>query len=135
MNYKIIIVSLFYVLLTSQYSPSQSQHRSVTIIIEALPGNTPAEDTIFACGNFNNWNVKDTTYQVRRRFDGKLFVTIPKNHDTIEFKFSRGTWMKIETDLKNSYLPNRQIAGKFKSPVSVNLLQKRICTSLFTNCS
>jgi AraC-like DNA-binding protein len=121
MNYKIIIVSLFYVLLTSQYSPSQSQHRSVTIIIEALPGNTPAEDTIFACGNFNNWNVKDTTYQVRRRFDGKLFVTIPQNRDTIEFKFSRGNWMKIETDSMNSYLPNRQLSGKFKSPVSVKI--------------
>jgi AraC-like DNA-binding protein len=75
--------------------------------IESLPKNTSEEDTVFVCGNFNNWNVHDTNYILVPQMDGTLVVTIPVDSAKIEYKFSRGSWLRIETNEKNEYLPNR----------------------------
>lgn len=98
-----------------------SQGKNIRIIVESLPGSTPSSDTIFVCGNFNNWRINDPDYRLQRQPDGKLFVTLPQNQDTIEYKFSRGDWMKMETDANNSYRPNRQLTGEIKEPVMVKI--------------
>lgn len=118
-NYKIIFGILLSFLLSC--SLSFSQNKSITVIVESLPRNTPAEDPIFACGNFNDWKIDDPDYQLKQRSDGKLFVNIPQTKDTIQFKFSRGDWMKIETTADNAYLPNRILVGNIKSPVKVSI--------------
>lgn len=97
------------------------QEKNIRIIVESLPGSTPTEDTIFVCGNFNNWRINDPAYRLQRQPDGKLFVIIPQNHDTIEYKFSRGAWMKMETNSNNAYLPNRQLTEEIKEPVLVKI--------------
>jgi AraC-like DNA-binding protein len=83
-----------------------NEHAEVNIVVESLPKNTPANDSIFVCGNFNDWTVNDPRYLLHRQFDGNLAVKVPLI-DTLEFKFSRGDWMNIETDKGNVYLPNR----------------------------
>jgi AraC-like DNA-binding protein len=100
---------------------SFSQDKSIRIIVESLPGNTPPEDTIFVCGNFNNWDINDPDYRLKRQADGRLFVTFPQNRDTIEYKFSRGDWMKMETNSENAYLPNRQLTGDINEPVMIRI--------------
>jgi len=79
----------------------------ITFIIESLPANTPDKDTIFVCGNFNDWKINDPEYALHRRTDGKLYVRVPFNTDTLQFKFSRGDWMNMETGSDNNYIPNR----------------------------
>ena len=118
-NYKIILILLISFLLSD--SVSLSQNKSITIIVESLPGNTPADEPIFVCGNFNNWNIRDTIYQLKQRADGKLMVNIPDVADTIQFKFSRGDWMKIETSSDNSYLPNRTLIDKTEDHIDVRI--------------
>lgn len=82
--------------------------RQVTFIIESLPNTTPEEDTMFICGNFNGWNVHDIRYMLRPQLDGTYSATVVSDSGTLEYKFSRGNWLKVETNEKNEYVPNRK---------------------------
>ncbi len=87
------------------------EQSEVIIVVKSLPKNTPANDSIFVCGNFNDWTINDPRYLLHRKLDGNLAVKVPLNVDTLEFKFSRGDWMNMETDKGNVYLPNRLYYG------------------------
>jgi len=79
----------------------------VTFIIESLPNTTPEEDTIFVTGTFNDWNVNDKRYMLHPQLDGKYSVALELDTSEIEFKFTRGSWQKVETNKLNEYIPNR----------------------------
>lgn len=96
--------SLLIVILNLYITLAQSQ---VTFIIESVPNTTPQEDTIFISGTFNNWDVNNKKFMFHTRLDGKYFITIPEDTGKIEFKFTRGSWLKVETNEKNEYCPNR----------------------------
>lgn len=84
-----------------------SVQAQVKFVIESVPAGTPQNDSIFICGNFNNWLVNDTQFLLRKQLDGKYSVILPEDTGKVEYKFSRGSWMKVETDKDNEYLPNR----------------------------
>ena len=81
----------------------------VTFIVEKIPIATPASDSIFLTGTFNDWQVNDTTYLLKRLPNGLFSVTVPIQSGEIEYKFTRGSWMKTETNDHNQYLPNRTL--------------------------
>lgn len=85
----------------------QLSHSQATFVIRSLPAGTPATDTIFICGTFNNWVPNDPRYAVQKQPDGHLAVTIPAGSGAIEYKFTRGSWTKVETDAANRYTKNR----------------------------
>jgi AraC-like DNA-binding protein len=86
---------------------SQFACAQVTFVIESLPAGTPGTDTVFICGSFNNWVPNDPRYALQRQLNGHLAVTIPEGAGTIEYKFTRGSWTKVETDDTNRYTRNR----------------------------
>ncbi|ELR73249.1 putative alpha-dextrin endo-1, 6-alpha-glucosidase [Fulvivirga imtechensis AK7] len=86
---------------------SQAAFGQVTFVIESLPKATPLNDTIYISGTFNNWNTNDPAYRLKKRLDGKYTATLPRDSGTIEYKFTRGGWLKTETNEKNEYRPNR----------------------------
>lgn len=49
----------------------------------------------------------DPRYAIQKQSDGHLAVTIPVGLGTIEYKFTRGSWTKVETDAANRYTKNR----------------------------
>lgn len=80
----------------------------VTFVIESLPNATPASDTIFVCGSFNNWVPNDPKYAVQHQLNGQLSVTVPMPpQGKLEYKFTRGSWTKVETNEANAYINNR----------------------------
>lgn len=79
----------------------------VTIIIESLPSATPPTDTIFITGSFNNWLPHDQAFMVTRMLNGQLAITLPAGKGQHEFKFTRGSWTKVETNTQNQYTQNR----------------------------
>jgi len=88
-------------------SISMLVYGQITFIIESLPNATPEEDTIFICGTFNNWNVHDKNYILHPQLNGSYSTTFQIDTTEIQYKFSRGNWMKVETDQNNEYLGNR----------------------------
>lgn len=82
----------------------------ITFVIESLPNTTPTEDSIFLTGTFNNWNVNDENYVLHTQLDGKYSITLPIDTGVIEFKFTRGSWSKVETSKTNEQTRNRVVS-------------------------
>jgi AraC-like DNA-binding protein len=80
----------------------------VTFVVEALPGATHSNDTLFLCGSFNGWNPNDKRYIVTKQLNGQLSITLPQGSGKIEYKFTRGSWNKVETDQANRLTANRE---------------------------
>ena len=58
-------------------------------------------------GSFNRWNPGDPAYQLRRDGGGYV-VTLPDSvRGPVEFKFTRGSFERVETDSAGRETPNR----------------------------
>ncbi|PKF75784.1 alpha/beta hydrolase, partial [Chryseobacterium sp. PMSZPI] len=73
--------------------------------------------TVFITGNFNNWNPKDYTYQLKQLDTQNYFMEIDDQAlpDDIEYKFTKGGWENVELDQYGNITPNRKVkksAGK-----------------------
>lgn len=110
------VVFIFSLILNAPGSLAQT-----TFLIESLPDATPTADTIFICGTFNNWVPNDERYALERQLNGQLAVTIPVSGDTLEYKFTRGSWTKVETDAANHYTANRKLFAGQSGKVSVTI--------------
>ena len=79
----------------------------VTIVLDKVPKATPPEDTIFIAGSFNNWDTRNPAYMLTKQLDGRYAITLPAGEGSFEFKFTRGEWLRVESDAQNSPRPNR----------------------------
>jgi len=70
----------------------------VRIVVSSVA--TKPQDEIFIAGNFNDWNPADLKSKLKP-FGGNRRVLV-MNIDTghYEFKFTRGSWDKVETTAK-----------------------------------
>lgn len=81
----------------------------IKFVIESLPEATPAQDSIFITGTFNNWNTTDPKCLLRKQPNGQLAVFLNFSESVVEYKFTRGDWLKVETGSENQYIPNRTL--------------------------
>jgi predicted alpha/beta superfamily hydrolase len=77
------------------------------IIVERIPSNTPLKDTIFIAGNFNNWNPGNPAFALKKGDDGRYTILIAAQPQNLEFKFTRGSWQKVEGNEQGRFRPNR----------------------------
>lgn len=114
MMYRAVIGCLFFFL-------SHFAYAQITFVIESLPEATPGTDTIFICGTFNNWVPNDPQYALHRQLNGQLAVTLPASSGSFEYKFTRGSWTKVETNVENRYTPNRIFSSSAESKILVRI--------------
>ncbi|WP_191003533.1 alpha/beta hydrolase-fold protein [Hymenobacter montanus] len=76
--------------------------------ITRVPPNTPAADTIFVAGSFNGWNPHSAAYALTRNPDGTYHISLPAGLGAIEYKFTRGSWAKVEAGPDKQPIGNRQ---------------------------
>jgi hypothetical protein len=81
----------------------------LTLKITALPANTPANATIYAAGNFNNWNPGSAAHAFVRQADGTYSLTITPANSTVEYKCTRGSWATVEGNATGTFRPNRTV--------------------------
>lgn len=80
----------------------------ITLQLTRFPANTPAPDTFYLAGNFNNWSPRDTAYSFRKESKRNYWVlTLPWAREGLEFKVTRGSWEKGETLADGSPRKNR----------------------------
>jgi len=81
-----------------------------TFIIETIPDYTPPEDFIYIAGSFNDWNGGDDTYQMYKNTNDQWQVILEgfASGSYIEYKFTRGSWNKVEKGPNGEEIPNRQ---------------------------
>lgn len=83
----------------------------VTLVVDALPANTPEEDSIFVAGAFNNWQPGDPAFRLQKDSRGRFFITLEPDSLPFEYKLTRGNWERAETNAFGQFLPNRRCEG------------------------
>lgn len=85
-----------------------SSNAQVTIIVDEIPASTPPEDPIHIAGDFQGWDPASPAYRlVMDTIENYYHITLQPGLATIEFKFARGSWAKVEADENGSFRPNR----------------------------
>ncbi len=98
-------------------SCSLSAQYMVRIVVSSVA--TKPQDEIFIAGNFNDWNPADLKSKLKP-FGGSRRVLV-MNVDTghYEFKFTRGSWDKVETTAKGDDIDNR--IADIKGDTTINI--------------
>jgi len=94
--------SLFFALfiLASFVSSAQQTQQGVTLIIDGVPAETPANDTLYLAGSFNDWNPKDKRYVFKHEPDGKYVLSVTRTLLPFQYKITRGSWETVEGDIQ-----------------------------------
>ncbi|MEN9303288.1 MAG: hypothetical protein RL264_1717 [Bacteroidota bacterium] len=79
----------------------------LTIILTAIPANTPQNDQVYISGSFNNWSVGNPNSILTVQSNGTRKIVLQNVSGTIEFKFNRGNWDTPEGTASGGFRPNR----------------------------
>ncbi len=109
---------IFFVMLTINSAKSMSQ---TTVILSAIPENTPLGDKIFIAGDFNQWNPGDADFELIKNATGKFSIQLLGLTGVHEFKFTRGSWEKVETNENGNSIPNRSFSFGDNEDVSFSV--------------
>ena len=96
----IFLLTLFLQTLTAQ----------VTFIIDSLPDYTPPEDILYIAGDFQGWDPGNPDYALQKNGEDKWFIVLDSMAPgtTLQFKFTRGDWGKVEKGINGEEIPNRE---------------------------
>jgi predicted alpha/beta superfamily hydrolase len=84
-----------------------SMYSAMTIQITSWPQLTPMLDTIYLAGDFNNWNEGDPAFKMIEQNNVFTIEIEGVENQSIEFKFTRGSWSSVEGNNLGSYIANR----------------------------
>lgn len=74
-----------------------------------VPAATPDTAHVYIAGSFNGWNPGMAAYRLERQDDGTQAIELPATvRGPIEFKFTLGSWERVETTVDGSDVPNRR---------------------------
>ena len=76
----------------------------------AVPANTPAGSTIYIAGSFQGWNPGSPAHALTLQPGGAWEITLALTPGVpIEYKFTRGTWAKVEKGSNGEEIANRTL--------------------------
>lgn len=88
------------------YSSVSAQHR-LTIVVKSN-AVTQTIDSIFIAGNFNNWNPGHPSFLFNKTAAAFSFVAPELPTGNYEFKLTRGSWQKAESNTDGTDVRNRE---------------------------
>ncbi len=88
--------------------PSSQRDTALVTFHVTVPSTTPPGDPVFIVGDFQGWNPGDPAYQLTDLgglvYEIALDLTVGA---TIEYKFTRGSWVTVEKGASGEEIPNR----------------------------
>lgn len=91
------------------------------ISIHSLPPNTPDTARIFISGNFNGWNPADNDYELIKDPEGIFKLLLKPEISVLEYKFTLGSWEKVECALNGEDIQNRRTIFKNGDSIRVKI--------------
>lgn len=79
-------------------------------------------DRIYIAGNFNLWNPADKSYQLIPDKNGNLKISLSLPPGNYEYKFTRGSWEKVETDSVGKGIANRTFHLNSDTAIRIKIL-------------
>jgi metallo-beta-lactamase class B len=81
----------------------------LTIRLTRVPPGTPAGAAVHVAGSFNGWDPGAARWALAPRPEGGYAVTLPDSvRGPVEFKFTLGSWDRVETAADGADVPNRR---------------------------
>ena len=106
--FKVLIKKIFFIQFSLLVFCSVTAQINLKVIIKELPV-THTTDTLFVAGNFNGWNPYDKRYQVKPVNPGERTIDLNVPAGNYEYKFTRGSWSKVETAKDGKDAGNRTL--------------------------
>jgi len=78
-------------------------------------------DHIYLVGNFNLWNPADNSYLLQSSPSGISKITVSLPAGNYEYKFTRGSWQKGETDSTGKGISNRTLTLNSDTTIRINI--------------
>lgn len=104
-----VFLFLYLLLMVVSGVQSQAPTAQITLTVEVVPAETPAADSLFLVGTFNNWNPGDKRYVFQRHTDGKYTLHLPASLLPFEYKVTRGSWETVEGDIQGKKIADRSL--------------------------
>jgi predicted alpha/beta superfamily hydrolase len=95
-------------------------HAQVTLRLTSIPLNTPADAEIYFAGNIQGWNPGDAAWKLTKGGDGIFSITIPEGSGSVLYKFTLGSWDKVEKGPTGEEIANRTFTFS-GNPQTLNL--------------
>jgi predicted alpha/beta superfamily hydrolase len=92
----------------------------VTFLLKQ-PSLLHSMDHIFIAGNFNMWSPADSGYQLTSDKSGISKITFSLPAGNYEYKFTRGSWEKVETDSAGNGIKNRTLKLQSDTTIQINI--------------
>lgn len=90
-----------------------------TTFLVSIPDNTPPADTVYIAGDFQGWNPGSPAHALTQQPDGRWSITLNLTDGAeIQFKFTRGSWARVEKGPSGEEIPNRRF-----TPVGVQTVE------------
>jgi predicted alpha/beta superfamily hydrolase len=112
-NFVLTMDSVLKVLLTPicmTFLFSSFAQTTIKIQVNKKESTGAAGEPLYVAGSFNQWQPSNPKYKLQQDSAGNWFIKLsaPKN-DVLEFKFTRGSWDKVETLPDGTDVPNHAI--------------------------
>ena len=78
-------------------------------------------DNLYISGSFNLWNPGDKNYQLVTEKTGVSSITLSLPGGNYEYKFTRGNWIKGETNAEGKSISNRTLSLHADTTIMVNI--------------
>ncbi len=94
----------------------------VTFIVKDLPKNHNFKDEVFISGDFEGWTGGQELFKLKK-VKNTYLINIPKDKETISYKFTKGNWGNVECKLDGNPIDNRIYSfNNTKDTVLVSIL-------------
>lgn len=90
------------------WEDTKSDH-AVKIFVVDLSGTTPVDDKLYVSGNFVGWYPDREEYQLKKIVGNKYLAEIPIFEDSVFYKYTRGSWKKVEGNSLGQNSVNRYL--------------------------
>jgi predicted alpha/beta superfamily hydrolase len=98
-----------------------AQHK-VTIRIKTLPFYHNPSDPVYIAGSFNNWNPSEKESQLERVGNGTYMISTVAPAGKYEYKFTRGSWEKVEAGQNGTNINNRVLEINRDTTIEISIL-------------
>ncbi|NPD47659.1 MULTISPECIES: hypothetical protein [unclassified Lentimicrobium] len=101
--------------------PILSGNRVVKIILNSVPDNTEEGEKIYLASDKNGWDPEDKNQVFEPQEDGKYYITVPYQGESMSYKITKGGWGKVEKDSSGNDIENRVLNFGFSNEVRIDV--------------
>jgi len=96
----------------------------LTVLLDKVPVYTPATDSLYLVGSFNNWQPRDSNFRFQPLADGRWIYHFLTPMPDFDYKITRGSWKSVEGGRFGQAINNHfyQSAKVFSDTLRVQVL-------------